>query len=76
VRHGRKAPYTVAGVRRLLCARCQRRKAAHQWRCCADSLWRPICRPCDVALNRMVLRFMRDPERVRKMHRYMERAQA
>ena len=65
-------PYTTIGIRRLRCFRCGRR-AKHQWRTCADGCWRPICERCDIALNSLVLRFMRDPEREQKMKKYRER---
>jgi len=58
VRYGRRKPYTAAGIVRLKCARCG--KPAHaQWSCCALGLHIPICRTCDVELNRMVLRWLR-----------------
>jgi len=69
-RPGRKQPYTEAGVRRLPCARCGR-PAKHQWNACADgNLWRPVCTRCDVALNRLALRFMRDPDTDAKIRNY------
>ncbi len=69
VRHGRKTPYTSIGVRRLPCARCGQR-ASRQWNACADGLYRPICDSCDLALNHLVLTFMRDPETARKLAVY------
>jgi hypothetical protein len=61
VRHGRRAPYTDRGIKKLPCVRCAK-PALFQWNACADgNLWRPICGKCDVALNRMVLRWMGDP---------------
>lgn len=57
-RHGRKEPYSEAGIKRLPCFRCGG-PAVHQWSACADgNLWRPLCVPCDVELNEMVLRWM------------------
>lgn len=57
-RHGRRKPYTTDGVKRLPCFRCGR-AAYHQWQVCADGgLFRPICVPCDVELNALVLRWM------------------
>lgn len=73
-RHGRRQPYTDAGVRRLPCFRCGR-PAMHQWSACADgNLWRPICLACDIELNRMVLAWMGfEPADVeRKMAAYIE----
>ena len=55
----RKTPYTAIGVRRLKCFRCGA-PAEHQWQICSDAnVYRPICVDCDVALNELVLRFMR-----------------
>ena len=61
-RAGRKSrPYSNSEIRSLLCVRCGS-PALTQWRVCADdNTWRPICWPCDVELNRMVLEWMRDP---------------
>jgi hypothetical protein len=42
-----------------------------QWNACADgNLWRPLCGRCDVAVNRMVLRWMRDPLADKKADAY------
>lgn len=58
----RPEPYTEIGVRRLKCIRCEIRMARFQWQICSDgNNHRPICGECDVALNRMVLEFMRHP---------------
>lgn len=70
--NGRRRPYTEIGVRRLRCVRCDA-QAVHQWNACADgNLWRPLCWPCDVALNRLVLEWMGfTPDEVaRKMQAY------
>jgi len=70
MRHGRKQPYTEIGTRRLPCVRCGE-KAEHQWNVCSDlNLWRPICLKCDVALNRLVLEWMGDPDVESKMAAY------
>ncbi len=70
-RHGRKKPYTPAGIKRLLCARCGK-PAMHQWQICSDgNIWRPVCKECDILLNDMVLEFMRGPEREEKLQRYI-----
>jgi len=56
--HGRKKPYTQIGIERLPCFRCGT-KSTHQWQICADqNLFRPVCIECDIALNRLVLKFM------------------
>ena len=67
---GRRKPYTVIGIRRLRCARCGE-KAEHQWQVCADgNRYRPLCLRCDVLLNALVLRWMRDPDARRKIAAY------
>ena len=69
-RSGRREPYTEIGIRRLACARCGE-PARFQWNACADgNLWRPMCTRCDVAINLLVLRFMRDPDAAKKAAAY------
>lgn len=68
----RAKPYTEVGVRRLKCIRCSR-QAVFQWSICADgNNHRPLCVRCDIALNRMVLRWMRHPEADALANRYAE----
>ena len=70
VRHGRRKPYTEIGIARLPCYRCGER-SEYQWQVCADDrLYRPLCASCDVKLNRMVLRWMGDPEAEIKVAKY------
>ncbi len=69
-RHGRRAPYTALGIRRVPCYRCGQ-PAQYQWQVCADDrLFRPLCLDCDIDLNRVVLRWMKDPEAESKLARY------
>jgi hypothetical protein len=72
-RHGRREPYTEAGIRRVPCFRCGAR-ARHQWRACADGLWRPLCLDCDIELNRLTLVWMAHPDRERLMAAYEAKA--
>lgn len=66
----RRNPYTETGIKRLACARCGG-PARFQWTICADgNNFRPMCAPCDVALNRMVLKWIGHPETKRLMTRY------
>lgn len=66
----RKKPYTEIGIRRVKCFRCQN-KAHFQWNICSDgNLFRPICVYCDIALNTMVLKFMKFPDWKEKSERY------
>ena len=56
----RKSPYTEIGIKRLKCFRksCSN-KADSQWQICADGrTYRPICKECDIRMNRLVLEFM------------------
>lgn len=72
---GRKKPYSEAGIRRLCCARCKKRPAIHQWNCCAlNNRYVAICLPCDIALNALVLRWMKVPGRKALMAAYRRRA--
>ena len=70
----RKKPYTAIGIQRMQCARADcTRRATQQWQICADEgVFRPICRECDVALNRKVLEWMGFPDAGEKMKRYIE----
>lgn len=55
---GREKPYTRIGIRRLTCFRCGG-LPGFQWTICANNNnFVPICRTCDVALNKLVLRWM------------------
>ncbi len=70
----RPEPYTVKGMRRLSCIRCGG-QAVHQWQVCSDgNNWRPLCLPCDIALNEMVLKWFKHPEAKRLAQTYREKA--
>lgn len=67
---GRKRPYTARGILRLKCIRCGA-QAVHQWSVCADgNVQRPLCLACDIAINALVLRWMRDPDYKTKIAKY------
>jgi hypothetical protein len=67
---GRKKPYTQIGIRRLKCQRCGG-KPEHQWNCCAnDNRWVPVCRRCDIELNRLALDFFKIKGRKSLMKAY------
>jgi hypothetical protein len=69
-KHGRKEPYTVIGIKRLPCFRCGK-KAIHQWQICSDDrLFRPLCLPCDIELNELVLRWAGFEDWEEKIERY------
>lgn len=72
----RAKPYSASGIRRIPCARCGQ-PSHQQWQICADgNRYRGICVGCDVALNDLVLRFVKDPERQTKMRKYREKVGA
>jgi hypothetical protein len=57
----RKQPYMLSAIRHLKCVRCGA-KAFSQWSVCADqNNYRPLCKACDIALNKMVLNWMGHP---------------
>jgi hypothetical protein len=66
----RRKPYTNIGIRRLRCVRCEG-QAVFQWNICSDhNNFRPICAPCDVALNRLVLDWIGHPNAAALIERY------
>jgi len=57
----RPEKYTQRGIQRLQCIRCGG-PAVHQWQVCSDgNNWRPLCLPCDIALNELVLEWFKHP---------------
>ena len=67
---GRKTPYTSEEIGLVGCIRCGS-PSRHQWQVCSDAnVFRPICRGCDVALNRLVLWWMGHPKKDKLMRRY------
>ena len=67
----RRKPYTEVGIRRVSCFRCGAKPSVHQWQVCADgNVYRTVCLPCDVALNRLVLEFMGDADADEKLRAY------
>lgn len=70
---GRRTPYSWRGIRRVPCARCGE-PSTQQWQICADgNRWRGLCTTCDVDLNELVLRFIRDPDAATKLDLYMRK---
>lgn len=71
---GRRHPYTKIGLGRLKCVRCGE-PATNQWKACSDGLWRPVCRKCDILMNRILLMFLfpDDPDgNDKKINQYIE----
>lgn len=53
-----KRPFTKKQLSKEVCFRCGD-PAEFQWNACADdNQWRPLCGPCDLELNAMVLKWM------------------
>ena len=70
---GRRKPYTDRGISRVPCSRCGK-PSVFQWNACANGhLYVAICTECDIALNKLVLEFMRIPDRKRLMREYTAR---
>lgn len=66
----RRKPYTAIGITRCKCIRCGE-PATCQWQICADdNNYRPLCDACDIALNTLVLSFMRCSFITSKMRKY------
>lgn len=73
---GRRKPYTQIGIRRLTCCRCQN-KATVQWQICADgNTYRPLCTPCDLELNEIVMRWVWGDTREDDLQRYRKKMAA
>ena len=72
MRPGRTKPYTIQGIRRVPCVRCGKPSYSAMAVCADDSVFRPICRQCDITFNRMVLKFMCDPDAKTKMDVYCQ----
>lgn len=74
----RTKPYTEIGIRRVKCGMqgCNRKSYA-SWQICADgNQHRGLCHVHDIALNRMVLRWIGVPDAAVKLQRYERKAKA
>lgn len=62
--------YSDRSIQAVPCARCKK-PSAHQWQVCANgNRWQGICLKCDVALNTVVLKFMRHPNASKLIRKY------
>jgi hypothetical protein len=69
----RRTPYTAIGIKRCKCVRCGA-KAHAQWNICALGVtYHPICRACDIDINRLVLRWLRHPKKTQLLKAYKEK---
>ncbi|MBA3890552.1 MAG: hypothetical protein H0X64_08470 [Gemmatimonadaceae bacterium] len=58
---GRRTPYTTIGISRVPCVRCGE-ASVHQWQACANGRrYVALCLACDIAVNELVLRFLKVP---------------
>ena len=65
---------TVGQCAKRKCSRCGKAPGHATWDVCADhNRKRVLCWKCDKALNRLVLRWMRDPKWREKCERYEAR---
>lgn len=70
----RMKPYTTKGIRRVPCARCGA-PSVHQWQFCSDGgQFRGICQECDLALNRLILKWIGFPNWQEMAKRYEAKA--
>lgn len=66
----RTKPYTEIGIRRVPCSRCGAPSHA-TWQVCAEGRhFLGVCLDCDIAVNEIVLDFMRIPGRKKIMREY------
>jgi hypothetical protein len=74
--HGRRMPYTRGGIGRVPCSRCGK-PSVHQWQACANGRYFVgICLDCDIAVNRLVLKYLRIPNVRALLRAYERRARA
>lgn len=72
-RHGRRKPYTEAGLLRVPCSACDALPSSSQWEACAVGLNRPLCDLCDVALNLIAMRAMNEPDALCRAQDYAKK---
>lgn len=73
---GRKEPYTAIGIARIPCQRCGK-PSVHQWQICANGRnFVACCAECDIALNELVLRWMKVKQWRSLMARYAKRVRS
>lgn len=59
--HGRRTAYAEAGIHRVPCARCGR-PSRYQWTICSNNNnFMGVCEDCDIAVNKLLLRWFRLP---------------
>lgn len=72
----RRKPYTATGIKRKKCTRCGG-QGFHDWQICADGRqWRVLCKPCDIELNAMVMRWAFGQEAEPKIEAYRKKMES
>ena len=68
--YGRKKQYTKIGISRVPCSRCGN-PSYTSWGACANgNYYVGMCLDCDIAINRLVLKYMRIPNYRELMKEY------
>jgi hypothetical protein len=70
--HGRKKPYTQIGICRVPCSRCGNPSYASWGSCANGNYYVAMCLDCDIAINRLVLKYMRIPNYKQLMKEYIK----
>lgn len=66
----RLTPYTDKGIQRVACARCGKPSSA-QWNICAiGPQFLPMCKACDIDINRLVLQWIKHPDATKLLAQY------
>jgi len=69
----RRKPYTEIGITRIPCQRCGK-SSNYQWQICATgNQWAGVCVECDIALNKLVIEFMKLPKKLWKDYAIVKR---
>jgi len=73
---GRRKSYTVTGIKKVPCIRCGKPSYA-TWQACANERYHiPVCKSCDIGLNRLALKYFKIPNRELLMKEYEEKVNA
>lgn len=69
---GKKKPYTEEEISSKPCFRCGK-KSYYQWNICADGKYHPVCKECDIELNKLVLDFMGFKHKKALLRKYIKK---
>lgn len=59
----KKSPYKEDEISKNKCIRCEGQAKYQRQICSDDNNYRPICASCDIELNKLVLNFMKHPNK-------------